>query len=61
MLQEGPIPRAVHKNLIQLNVFLLFQEEHREKAGGEAQAIIYTLLARCSGAFLSFMLCALPS
>lgn len=61
MLQEGPIPHAVNKNLTQLNVFLLFQEEHREKVGGEAQAIIYTLLARCSGAFLSFMLRALPS
>lgn len=61
MLQEGPIPRAVNKSLIQLNVFLLFQEEYREKEGSEAQTIIYSLLARGSGALLSFMLCGLPS
>lgn len=61
MLQEGPIPRAVNKSLIQLNVFLLFQKEYREKEGSEAQTIIYSLLARGIGAFLSFMLCGLPS
>lgn len=32
-----------------------------ERDGKEAQAIIYSLLARCSGALLSSMPCGLPS
>lgn len=63
MLQQGLITYVVKKkkSLNRLNVFLLCQKEYREKEGREGQTIIYSLLARCSGALLSSMLCSLPS
>lgn len=64
ILQREPFPSAFKKKLDPTECVLVILERiqiKKKKEQSETQMVIYSLLARYSGALLSSMLCGLPT
>lgn len=59
--RRDPFSMQLKKNLDPTECHLIMLERIEENERSEAWVITFSLLARCSGALLSFMLCGLPS